>query len=406
MGFATPPLHEIVDRARRGQRRRLRRRVSAATVLVAVVVLCSIVIVSRPGARGPALTGLGPQQYMGTATAAFVSKSGLVYVADQGNNSLLVLDPSSKPGFEPVATIPLSFTPGVVAVSPNGSMAYVSPLVPEVAGGSNTLYEVDLSTQKVVRTIVDHSQPLGSVAIAPDGKMAYAWGDDIVPIDLSTGQILNPISRTQFDYTDFEISPNGRTAIATSEGASPNYQLINLVSGNITKTVSIGDLQIRHTKGMWSPQTAAFSPDGSSAYIGLQHGSETLSAWLLKISAKTGGIESDVELGQGSVGDVVVTSDGSRAFVLVQTDVKGVYSGAFTVPPVETGTMAPLPRIIVGDVQGLGLLQFGSAHALYAVDAQWRLARIDERTDHISSTLRIPVPSLLATTLQPIAFRG
>jgi hypothetical protein len=127
---------------------------------------------------------------------------------------------------------------------------------------------------------------------------------------------------------------------------------------------------------------------------------------LLKISAKTGRIESDVELGQGGVGDVVVTSDGSRAFVLVQTDVKGVYSGAFTIAPVETGTLAPLPRILVGDVQGLGLLQFGTAHTMYAVDTQWRLARIDERTDQINSTLRIPVPSLLATTLQPVAFRG
>jgi DNA-binding beta-propeller fold protein YncE len=406
MGFATPPLHEIVDRASRGKRRRRLRRVSATAVLVAVVVLCSIVIVSRPGARGPELTSPGSQRYRGTATAAFVSNSGLVYVADQGNNSLLVLDPSSKPGFEPVATIPLSFTPGVVAVSPNGAMAYVSPLVPEGAGGSNTLYEVDLSTQKVVRSIVDHSQPLGSIAIAPDGKMAYAWGDDIVPIDLSTGQILKPISQSRFDYTDFEISPNGRTAIATSEGVSPNYQLINLVSGNITKTVSIGYLQIRHTKGMWSPQTVAFSPDGTSAYIGLQHGSESLSAWMLKISAETGKIESNVELGQGGVGDVVVTLDGSRAFVLVQTDVKGVYSGAFTIVPVETGTLAALPRVIVGDAQGLGLFQLGTAHTLYAVDTQWRLARIDERTDHIKSTLRIPVPSLLATTLQPIGFRG
>jgi hypothetical protein len=86
LGFATPPLHEIVDRARRGQRRRLRRRVSATTVLVAAVVLCSIVIVSRPGTREHEITGPGSQRYMGTATAAFVSKSGLVYVADQGNN--------------------------------------------------------------------------------------------------------------------------------------------------------------------------------------------------------------------------------------------------------------------------------------------------------------------------------
>jgi len=405
MAFLAPPLHEIVERAKQGQRRAVRRRLSVAALLVAVVA-GSIVVVNRLTTRGPELTAPGSQRYVGTATAAFVSKSGLMYVADQGNNSLLVLDPSSEPAFEPVATIPLSFTPGVVAVSPNGAEAYVSPLVPEFAGGSNTLYEVDLSTQRVVRTIVDHSQPLGSIAIAPNGKMAYAWGDDIVPIDLSTGRILKPISRMQFDYTDFEISPNGRTAIATSEGASPNYQLINLVNSTITKTVSIGDIQIRHTKGLWSPQTVAFSPDGTSAYIGLQQEAGSSSAWLLKVSAKTGQLESGVELGQGGIGEIVVSSDGSRAFALVQRDAKGVYSGVLTIAPVETGTVEALREIVVGDVQGLGLLQFGTAHTLYALDTQWRLARIDERSDRVVSNSTIPVPSLLATTLQPISFRG
>ncbi|MGD0391751.1 MAG: hypothetical protein ABSC41_03845, partial [Acidimicrobiales bacterium] len=65
---------------------------------------------------------------------------------DQGSNSILELNPSTKPAFEPVGKV------------------------------------------------VDRKQPLGSLAIAPDGKMAYAWGDDIVPIDLLTGRILSPIS--------------------------------------------------------------------------------------------------------------------------------------------------------------------------------------------------------------------
>jgi DNA-binding beta-propeller fold protein YncE len=404
--LVAPPMHDIVDRARRNQRRRMRQRLSGTAALLAVIAVVSIIVGTRSATTGPQVASPGLRGYVGTASAAFVSKSGLIYVADQGNNSILELDPSSVPAFEPVARIPLSFTPGVVAVSPNGSMGYVSPLVPEFAGGSNTLYEIDLSTQKVVRTIVDHSQPLANIAIAPNGKMAYAWGDDIVPIDLSTGRILPPISRSLFDYTDFEISPNGHRAIATSEGASPNYQLINLVNRTITKTVVVSHLQIHHTKGLWSPQTAAFSPDGKSAYIGLQQEAGTTSAWLLKVSVGTGRIASGVRLGQGGVGEVVVSPNGSRAFVLVQSDVKGVYSGVFKVLPVETGTMNPQVQIIVGDVQGLGLLQLGHDFTLYALDTQWKLARIDERTDRIVSTLKIPVPSLLATTLEPISFRG
>ena len=405
MHLVPPPMHDIVDRARRSQRRRVQRRLLASVVLAAIVVL-SVIIVTLPAARNAQLANLGPQRYVGTASAAFVSKSGLVYVVDQGNNSLLELAPSSKPAFEPVATIPLTFTPGVVAVSPNGTMAYVSPLVPEFAGGSNTLYEVDLSTQKVVRTIVDHSQPLGSIAIAPNGKRAYAWGDGIVPIDLSTGRILAPLSRSQFDYTDFEISPNGRTAIATSEGASPNYQVINLVSGHVIKTVHTGNLQVRPINGFWSPQTVAFSPNGTSAYIGMQQESGGSKAGLVKVSVRAGTIESGVALGHGGVGDVVVSPDGTKAFVLVQVDVKGVYSGAFTIVPVTTATLESRPGIVVGDVQGLGLLQLGNGHSLYAVDTQWKLAKVDERTDRIVSTAKVPVPSLLAVTLEPISFRG
>jgi DNA-binding beta-propeller fold protein YncE len=406
MHLAPPPMRDIVDRARRGRRRRVHRRLSATVVLVAVVMLCSIIIVTRPAARSSQLANSGAQRYVGTASAAFVAKSGLVYVADQGNNSVLELDPSTKPAFEPVATIPLTFTPGVVAVSPDGSMAYVSPLVPEFGGGSNTLYEVDLLTQKVIGTIVDHSQPLGSVAISPNGKMAYAWGGDIVPIDLGTGRILTPISRSQFDYTDFEISPNGRTAIATTEGASPNYQEINLVNGKITRTVSTSNLQIRNANGFWSPQTVAFSPDGKTAYIGMQQETGGSKAGLVKVSVKTGRIESGDALGKGGVGDVVVTPDGAKAFVLVQVDVKGVYSGTFTIVPLETGTLESLHSIVVGTVQGLGLLQLGNDRTLYAVDTQWNLANVDERTDRIVSTSQVPVPSLLAATLEPIAFRG
>lgn len=317
------------------------------------------------------------------------------------------MDPSTKPAFEPVGTIHLAFTPGVVAVSPNGATAYVSPLVPEFAGGSNKLYEVDQSTQRVVRTIIDRTQPLGSITIAPDGKMAYAWGADIVPIDLLTGRILSPISRSLSAVTDFEISPDGRTAIATSEGASPHYQVINLASGHVTTTVGTGELQSRHITGFWSPQTVAFSPDGTSAYIGMQQEvSGGSRAGLVKVSVMTGKIVSGIALGQGGVGNIVVAPDGAKAFVSVQVDVKGVYSGAFTIVPVETGTLRSHRSIVVGDVQSLGVIQFGTDRTLLAVDAQWNIATVDEQTDRIVATSKVPVPSLLAATLEPIAFRG
>jgi hypothetical protein len=142
------------------------------------------------------------------------------------------------------------------------------------------------------------------------------------------------------------------------------------------------------------------------AYVGLQQETGGPSAWVLKVSVETGGIESGVELGQGGIGDIVVTANGTKAFALVQVDVQGMYSGVFTVVPLTTRTLGLRPPIVVGDVQGLGLLQLGDNHTLYAVDTAWRLAKVDERTDRVDARFKIPVPSLLAATLQPLSFRG
>ena len=138
------PVQKVIELARQRQRHKVTRRIAAA-VLIIVVVVASVLVLGRPSS-GPRLTQPPDQTYEGTASVAFVSKSGFIYVADQSSNSLLELDPSATPPFSVVATIPLTFTPGVVAVSSDGAMAYVSPLVPEFAGGSNTLYEIDLAT--------------------------------------------------------------------------------------------------------------------------------------------------------------------------------------------------------------------------------------------------------------------
>ncbi len=327
-------------------------------------------------------------------------------MADQGSNSLVELDPSATPPFSLVATIPLTFTPGVVAVSSDGAMAYVSPLVPEFAGGSNTLYEINLATQRVVRTIIDPSQPLGNISLAPDGKVAYAWGADIVPIELSSGRILPPISRSRLAYTDFEISPKGRTAVATSEGPSPSIQLLNLKTRRVTRSVNTKNLHLPDTTGFWSDQSVAFSPNGATAYVTAQQEREGSYCRLLTVALGSGRIEQSADLGSGEVGNVVVSSSGAKAFVLVQVPVGNVYSGAFTVESVGLDGDRHVHKIVIGETQGLGLLQLTSKHKLFGIDTKWRVATINERTDHIVAISSVPVPSLYAATLQPISLPG
>jgi hypothetical protein len=73
---------------------------------------------------------------------------------------------------------------------------------------------------------------------------------------------------------------------------------------------------------------------------------------------------------------------------------------------VDLTTNRLLPTLIVGDTQGLGLLQIPTRPLLFAFDTRWKVNGIDESTDRIGSTSTIPVPSLLAATLQPISFGG
>ena len=404
LDFVPPPLDAIIELGRRSRKRRAVKRASA-TVLAALVLAGVLVVVNRPGKTGNAAPGAIP--YVGTASAAFVTRDGYVYVADQGNNSLVKLNPESKPPFEPVSSIPLPFTPGVVAISADGVMAYVAPLVPEFGGGSNTLFEIDLVSHRIVRKIVDHSQPLGRITIGPDGTTAYAWGADIVPIDLATGQVQAPIAISTGEYTDFEIAPDGKVALATSDGPSPNLQEIDLATGTVIWTVSTKDLRIRDVSGLWSPEDVAFSPDGATGHVVVeQELADATRSGLLNVSVKSGRIGSGIVLGKGGAGNVVISPNGERAFVLVQVDVPHLYSGVFTVVPVDLTTNKLLPTLVVGDTQGLGLLQVSMRASLFAVDTRWKVTGIDERTDQIGATSTIPVPSLLAATLQPIAFGG
>jgi hypothetical protein len=92
--------------------------------------------------------------------------------------------------------------------------------------------------------------------------------------------------------------------------------------------------------------------------------------------------------------------------VLVQVPVADVYSGAFTVESIGLVGDRHVHKIVIGDTQGLGLLELADKHKLYGIDTKWKVTTINERTDRIVAISPIPVPSLYAATLQPISFPG
>src|ERR1017187_594599 len=96
------------------------------------------------------------------------------YVANFGSNSVSVIDTSSN---TVVATVGVGSQPNGVAITPDGTRAYV-------ANGGGDVWVIDTSSNTVVATVGVGSQPNG-VAITPDGTRAYVanGGGDVWVID-------------------------------------------------------------------------------------------------------------------------------------------------------------------------------------------------------------------------------
>ena len=90
-----------------------------------------------------------------------------------------------------IATIPVGSFPGDVAISPDGTRAYVTN------SNSATISVINTATNSVIATIPVGLQVL-DIALTPDGTRAYAIGDQgsnraIIVIDTATNTVIATI---------------------------------------------------------------------------------------------------------------------------------------------------------------------------------------------------------------------
>jgi DNA-binding beta-propeller fold protein YncE len=108
--------------------------------------------------------------------------------------------------------------PVEIAIDPNGKNAYVTD------SSSSRIDVVNLVTDSVEAPITGIADP-HEIAIAPNGQRAYVstgginLSPSVVPIDLSTGRVLAPISLDSHGFGDvpgfIAASPDGRTVYVT-----------------------------------------------------------------------------------------------------------------------------------------------------------------------------------------------
>jgi YVTN family beta-propeller protein len=184
---------------------------------------------------------------------AITPDGGRLLVTNFHDGSLTVIDTATN---TVVKTLAVGQMPADVAISPDGSLAYVPNL-------DWTATVIDMVATDVLTTI---SVPGGggsfAVAFAPDGSRAY-----VATLENARVYIIDPATHTSvgsiavpddngFGHGDLVISADGNTGyLASLEG--DKVIVLDLVNGSVADTFTVGD-----------PHGLALSADGSRLYVG------------------------------------------------------------------------------------------------------------------------------------------
>lgn len=213
-----------------------------------------------------------------------------------------------------------AYFPEAVAVSPNGRYAYAGNTTMNMAAGSVTVID---TTTKAVKATVPISFAVTGVDVAPNGRI-YATGFRAVGgtsasamvsvIDPATNKVTKTITLggTTSYSLPVEVAPDGKsvvvgysTPVSYGVGHVGTLAMISTATQTVTKRIyfdgSVADF--------------AISPDSQTAYVALV---DHYPATLLKVNlASTAGTAIDLDAYASEVRSVVLSPDGSQAYVAI-----------------------------------------------------------------------------------------
>ena len=255
-----------------------------------------------------ALVGVGV--FAGVALAA----AGDIYVADEGGNTLTVVDGKS---FKRVATIRVGRAPHNVEIAPDGRFAWVTNEgdVSETgghagaAGGEHKassapgeVWAIDTVTRAVVAKVPVGLHP-AHVTLTPDGRFAYVTngGDNTVSVvDTQARKQVATIPVGAYPH-GLRISPDGGQAfVANLKGGT--VSVIDTATRKETARIPVGN----------GPAQTGFSADGRVAFVSLSQ--ENRVALIDPVGRKVVG---KVEVGTVPI-QVYATPDSKTLFVANQ----------------------------------------------------------------------------------------
>lgn len=251
----------------------------------------------------------GVVAFTGMALAA----SGDVYIADEGGNTVTVVDGKS---FKRVATIRVGRSPHNVEVAPDGRLAWVTNEGETAKAGEHggaagehkassapgEVWAIDTAKRAVVAKVAVGLHP-AHVTLTPDGRFAYVTngGDDSVSVvDTETRKRVASIAVGAYPH-GLRISPNGSQAfVANLKGGT-----VSVIDTSTRKEIA----QIPVGKG---PAQTGFAPDGRLAFVSLSQ--ENRVALVDVVGRKVIG---KVDVGTGPI-QLYAAPDGKTLFVANQ----------------------------------------------------------------------------------------
>src|SRR6218665_1103065 len=301
------------------------------------------------------LTRIGVVPMSATTTAAALDQNG-VSVPGALSSRLGDNDTVTK-------TITVGSYPYEVAVTPNGSTAYVTNY------NSGSVSVIDTVTGTVTKTITVGSYPVGG-AVTPDGSTVYVTNrasGSVSRIDTATGTVTKTIT-VGGQPGGVVVTPDGSTVYVTNR-ASGSVSVIDTATGTVTKTITVGT----------NPVGVAVAPDGSTVYVTTQ-GSDSVSV----IDRATGTVTKTITVGTNPVG-VAVAPDGSTVYVPNQ--------GSDSVSVIDTATGTVTKTITVG-TNPVGVAVAPDGSTVYVVNlTSGSVSVIDRATGTVTKTITVGTDS-------------
>ena len=153
------------------------------------------------------------------------------------------------------SAIPVGATPGFVAVSPNGRLAYIANR------DAGVITVVDTSINQVIATVPVDAGPPRFLAFAPDGRRVYVsiFNEQrtiraVGVLDSTTNKIVATIPVRSRPFLA-AVSPDGRWLYV------PNHD-----SGTVSVVDTANNTVAKEIKVAANPHWVEFSPDGTRAY--------------------------------------------------------------------------------------------------------------------------------------------